>query len=223
MDHFRDFVKTLAEGLRSALAKLGSGKLHWKLAEIATEAVMIVFAVLVALGVEEWREERQLHRFADRARVAVDSELEHNLTEFERAESNLIDGRDRITNALQELIEVQRGKPGTSVELGFGLGFPEISTAAWRVAQVSQSAPYLDYDWLVERARQYDALERYLDFRDQVVTAIGSVTATQDDEDLGDTVVALRQVYGRFDILLQLHASLQEGMATYLRESDQLP
>lgn len=38
------------EKLRSALAKLGSGKLRWKLAEIAIEAVMIVFAVLVALG-----------------------------------------------------------------------------------------------------------------------------------------------------------------------------
>ncbi len=35
---------------------------------------MVVFAVLAAFGVEEWREERQLRRFADMARLreAVD-------------------------------------------------------------------------------------------------------------------------------------------------------
>ena len=218
-------VKTLAEELRSALAKLGSGKLRWKLAEIAIETAMIVFAVLVALGVEEWREERQLHSLADRARVAVDLELQQNLTEFRRAEAKLIEGREEIANAMQVVIEIQRGtRPSTDFELGFTLGFPEVSAAAWRVAQVSQAATYLDYDWLVERARQYDALERYLDFQDQVITAVGLVAATGDEEeDTDDAIIALRQVYGRLEILLQLHASLQEGMATYLRESDRLP
>ena len=213
-------MKTQAETLRSGLAKLGSGKLRWKLAEIAIEAVMIVFAVLVALGFEEWREERQLHSLADRARVAVDLELQHNLTEFERAEANLIDEQEKIANALQKLIEIQRGTPDTSsIDMGFTLGFPEVSTAAWRVAQVSQAATYLDYDWLVERARQYDGLERYLDFQDQVIAAVGVVVATADDEDMNDAITALRQVYGRLNILLQLHATLQEGMAGYLRES----
>lgn len=217
-------MKTQAEKLRSGLAKLGGGRLRWKLAEIAVEAVMIVFAVLVALGFEEWREERQLHRLADRARVAVDLELEHNLTEFERAEANLIDEQEKIANALQELIEIQRGMPDTdSTFMGFTLGFPEVSTAAWRVAQVSQAATYLDYDWLVERARQYDGLERYLDFQDQVITAVGLVVATADDEDMNDAITALRQVYRRLNILLQLHATLQEGMEAYLRESGRVP
>ena len=211
------------EKLRSALERLGSGKLRWKLAEITTEAVMIVFAVLIALGVEEWREDQQLHELADRARVAVDSELQHNLIEFERAEVNLIDAREQIATALEELIEAQRGNPDTSVEADFALNFPEVSTAAWRVAQVSQAAPYLDYDWLVERARQYDGLERYLDFQDQLIAAVGVVAATGDDEDVDNTIVALRQVYGRLDILLQLHASMQVGMATYLQEGDRLP
>ena len=205
--------------------KFDRGELRWKLAEIAIEAVMIVFAVLLALGFEEWREERQLHTLADRARVAVDLEIEHNLTEFERAEPSLIDGREEIATALQELSAIQRGTPpSTDFGLGFVLGFPEVSTAAWRVAQVSQAATYLDYDWLVGRAREYDQLEQYLDFQDQVVTAVGSVAAIGDPyEDMDGVITALRQVYGHLDIVLQLHASLQEGMSTYLRESDRLP
>ena len=117
------------------------------------------------------------------------------------------------------------GSRGTSLELAFGLSFPEVSTAAWRVAQVSQAAPYIDYDWLVQRARQYDALERLSGLPRQVIAAVGDVVAAtgDDDEDVDDAIVALRQVYGRLGILLQLHASLREEMATYLRETHRLP
>ena len=44
----------------STMAALTGEKVRWRFAELATEALMVVFAVLVALGVEEWREERQL-------------------------------------------------------------------------------------------------------------------------------------------------------------------
>ena len=40
----------------SAMVALTGEKVRWRFAELATEAVMVVFAVLVALGVEEWRE-----------------------------------------------------------------------------------------------------------------------------------------------------------------------
>lgn len=45
---------------------------------------MVVFAVLAALGVEQWREDRQLQRFAEGAREAVDLEIRQNLEEFRR-------------------------------------------------------------------------------------------------------------------------------------------
>ena len=45
---------------------------------------MVVFAVTVALAVEEWREERQLQEFADRARAGVIAEVRANIDEFER-------------------------------------------------------------------------------------------------------------------------------------------
>ena len=47
--------------------------------ELALEATMVVFAVLVALALEEWRQERRLQGFADRARSSVVAELEANL------------------------------------------------------------------------------------------------------------------------------------------------
>ena len=198
---------------------LGGDRVRWKLAELATEALMVVFAVLVALGVEEWREERQLREFADRARAAVDQEIERNLAEFRSEGPSLIDGRDSMRSMLQTLRDAQeardRGESGNATA-DFAFDFPDISTAAWRVAQTSQAAPYFDYDWVIERARHYDGLETYLDLRDEVVDEISSLIASRD---MDASVVVVRRLYGRLEVLVQLHEGLQEDMEEYLGES----
>ena len=195
---------------------LGSDRVRWKLAELATEALMVVFAVLVALGVEEWRDERQLREFADRARAAVDQEIEQNLAEFRSEGPSLIDGRDSMRSMLQTLRDAQeardRGESGNATA-NFAFDFPDISTAAWRVAQTSQAAPYFDYDWVIERARHYDGLETYLDLRDEVVDEISSLIASRD---MDASAVVVRRLYGRLEVLVQLHEGLQEDMEEYL-------
>ena len=91
----------------STLAALGGEKVRRRLPELATEALMVVFAVLVALGVEEWREERQLRAFADRARAAVDLEIQQNLDEFRSAGPGLSEGRETVATVLQALLEAR--------------------------------------------------------------------------------------------------------------------
>lgn len=154
-------MKTPTGALRSALARL-----RRKLADIAIEAVLIVFAVLVALGVGEWHEERQLHRLPDRVRVAVDLENKRNPTELAHAQASLIAAREKIANIFKGLIEAQRGTlRDTSPDQEFALEFLAVSAAAWRVAQAGQAVPYLDCDRLAERAECCDALENALTCR----------------------------------------------------------
>ena len=201
----------------STMAALTGQKVRWRLAELATEAAMVVFAVLVALGVEQWREERQLRAFADRARAAVDLEIQQNLDEFRRTGTGLTDGRERTGTALRALLQVQRGEMVSgSVELDLGLDLPDISTAAWRVAQASQAAPYFDYDWVIERARLYDDIERYLDVTDEVMRDLSALAGSMVAQDVDTSVAALQPLFGRLEILGQVHAHLQEGMEEYL-------
>lgn len=136
----------------STMAALTGKKVRWRLAELATAALMVVFAVLVALGVEEWRQERQLRAFADRARAAVDQEIELNLEEFRNTESNLIEGSETVATLLRALLEVRESGESGSIEDSLSFDEPEISTAAWLVAQASQAAPYFDYDLVIDRA-----------------------------------------------------------------------
>ena len=201
----------------STMAALTGEKVRWRLAELATEAAMVVFAVLVALGVEQWREERQLRAFADRARNAVDLEIRQNLDEFRKTGPGLAEGREQSETALQALLRVQRGETVSgSVELNLGLELPDISTAAWRVAQTSQAAPYFDYDWVIDRARQYDGLERYMDVTDEVMRDLSALAGSSVAQDVDATVAALQRLFGRLEVLVQVHANLQQDMEEYL-------
>ncbi len=213
----------------ATMAALGGDKARRRLPELATEALLVVFAVLVALGVEEWREERQLRAFADRARAAVDLEIQQNLDEFRSDGPGLIDGRDNVGNTLQQLREAQEMSPDEegSVDFSFRFDFPDISTAAWRVAQSSQAAPYFDYDWVIERARQYEGFETYLGARDQVLDAMSALFMGEmefmGERGLDQGVIAVQRLYGRLEILVQLHQALQEDMEAYLGETEAEP
>ena len=203
----------------STLAALGGTRVRRRLPELATEALMVVFAVLVALGVEEWREERQLRAFADRARAAVDQEIELNLDEFRSTESNVVEGSETVATVLQALLEARESGESGSVEHSFTFSEPEISMAAWRVAQASQAAPYFDYDWVIGRARHYELLERYADLWDQFLEGLASVGAASFTSDLDAAVTAFSRTQGQLAILVQLHEQLREQMEAYLGES----
>lgn len=187
------------------------------LGEIAIEALMVVFAVLAALGVEEWRETRQLRAFADRARAAVDLEIGENLAEFRRAEPGLIAKRDEMEAALGALARMQRGEPLESgLELTFEWDLPEISTASWRVAQSSQAAPYFDYDWVIARAREYERLERYLVVLTRTTEDLIELQGSAAIRDIEQVGAGVRRLYGRLAVLVQLHEGLRADMEAYL-------
>ena len=200
----------------ATMAALGGDKVRRKLPELATEALMVVFAVLVALGVEEWREERQLRAFADRARAAVDQEIELNLEEFRNTESRLAEGSESVATLLRPLLEARESGESGSVEGGFTFAEPEISMAAWRVAQASRAAPYFDYDWVIGRARHYERVERYADLWDQFMEGLAAVDAASTANDLDAIVTALSRTQGQLRIIRQHHEQLQEQMEGYL-------
>lgn len=172
---------------------------------------MVVFAVLAALGVEQWREDQQLQRFAERAREAVDLEIGQNLDEFRRTGPALPARRDEMAAALRNLLGAQRGEPSGAVELTFEWSFPDASSAAWRVAQ-----PYFDYDWVLARSREYDSLARYQEVLNESVLALSSLSGSVAADDLDEIVTGVQHLYRLLNVLVQLHESLQADMETYL-------
>jgi hypothetical protein len=172
---------------------------------LALEALMVVFAVLVALGFEEWRDERQMRQFADRVHAAVIAEVQANLEEFRTTGPGL-----RSTQAL--LSEVLSKRDISALEDRFSLTFPDFSSAAWRAAQASQAAPYLNYDWVIQVSRAYEAYDIYARIADQIIDATSSIMGGS------PTLDGIGAIQGRLVILTEVHRQVEERLELLLAD-----
>lgn len=173
-----------------------------RLPELALEALMVVFAVLVALAVEEWRDERQMHEFADRARMGVVTELRANLDEFEETGPGLLATDAMLREVTQE--------EDFSLLANFNLGLPDFSSAAWRASQASPAASYFDFDWVIEVPRAYETYEVYSRMADQVIDEVSSPSTTGVDR--------VRAILGRLATLTGGQVQVQERLEDAVSE-----
>jgi len=177
----------------------GSGAALRRLPALLLEAAMVVFAVLVALGVEEWREGRQRAEFAARVRASVEREIEANLDEFETSGVGLERTARQMAEALRaEDVSLLRGH--------IELTLPDFSSAAWRAAQASEVTRELDFDWLIDVSRAYEAYDTYRRIGDAVIDKLSDVM-------VGDpTLDEIAAVQGRLLILVSVHGQVVERL-----------
>ncbi len=194
-------------------------KLPERVLDLAIQAILIVFAVLLALGVEEWWDERELLATAAEARHAVEVEIERNLAELQEAEVGLSAGIAAVDRLVALLRQAQReGAPLDALgesEAELNLPYPRISTAAWRVAQTSRAAPYLEYGWLIQRATLYDSFERYAMVWDWIVEDAANVAGIGED-DVEVALSKLRRLQGHLIVLGRIHTALQDRIRGHL-------
>ena len=207
-------------------ARLAGAKPPERLGELAIQAILIVFAVLLALGAEEWWDERELLAIAAEARLAVELEIEGNLAELKGAEAGLTVGTAAVDRLVALLRQAQReraplaalGEPQVEVDLPY----PRISTAAWRVAQASRAAPYLEYAWLIERAKLYDSFERYAMVWDWIFEDAAAVAGIGED-DVDVALSKARRLQGHLVVLGRIHMALQQRTKEYLENGAAVP
>ena len=197
------------------LARFRAARLPERLVDLSIQAVLIVFAVLLALGLEEWWDERELQAIAAEARLAVELEIENNLAELNGAEAGLTSGIAAVDRLVALLRRAQRdGLPLEALDesqVEVDLPYPRISTAAWRVAQTGRAAPYLEYGWLIEQAKLYDSFERYAMVWDWIVEDAANVAGVGED-DVDVALAKVRRLQGHLIVLGRIHAALQERL-----------
>ena len=176
-----------------------------RIGELAVEAAMVVFAVLVALGFEQWRDEQRLIDLAARARAAVVAELRANLEEMQGAERNLLGAQERLESVLAERdLELLGGD--------LELTLPEISDAAWQAAQGSEAAPVFDYDWVISTARTYEVLEVYTSTSERIIEAMAGLIGRE------PTLEATAELFSWLLILNGVHGQAVDRLQTALAE-----
>jgi hypothetical protein len=103
-------------------------RLREKLPELLLEAVSVVFAVLLALAVDEWRETRSREALAARARASILEEIRSNESELRNTRDN---HRALLPQVEEALLQIQQ-KRDTSLQFNFKIAL--LSSAAWNTA-----------------------------------------------------------------------------------------
>ena len=159
-----------------------------RLPEILIEAVFTLVAVLLAFAVEEWREERELDRTAQEARVAIVQEIKHNHGQLLASRQETLDLIEALKAALATP-EIMGSANFQEICHGFELAL--LSSAAWQSAQSMDAARRMDYGWMLQAARAYELQAMYEQAQRDAVEANTILKATQDGAITADIVLAL--------------------------------
>jgi hypothetical protein len=185
--------------------------LRAKLPELAVEGLSVMFAVLLAFAVDQWREDRGNAQLAARARESILAEITANRGE-------LLDSRSQHEDLMQHLTEnLEQIEAGESSEIRVDFSFSLLSSAAWQTAQVTQAAHHLDYEWIIRVSRLYDLQEQFRESQSAILDQIGNFGAAA--AQAGDVGPVLAALAGRVEILLDLQDGLIEAYETILGEA----
>ena len=173
-----------------------------RLPEILIEALFMLVAVVLAFAVEEWREERELDRLAEEARVAI-------LQEVARNRDELLESRQKIVDAIASLEAAlaasEQGKPGPH-ELSVDLELAVFSSAAWRTAQATESSRRMDYAWMLQTSQAYELQAMYQEAQWSAVETLVTLRTTDDDA----AQATSRALLGRIRLLTSLGEALED-------------
>lgn len=118
--------------------------------KVGLEILSIVFAVLLALGLNHWREERT-------QQAAADQSLTNILVEVHQNRRSLNDDLDDFRTSLRKLeaakAEIENGKAKSS---GLSFHMPLLSSAAWDIANTTGAVGRFDLALLIELSALYD-------------------------------------------------------------------
>ena len=128
-------------------------RLREKLPEIVFEGLFVVFAILLALAADEWREDRQNAEIAERAMNGIETEMLANRVELLNSRGPNLE----LLGRLQAEVEDDDAATNLNVQFEYSL----LSSAAWQTAQVTQAVHYADYNLVQQIAKLYDLQELF--------------------------------------------------------------
>ena len=183
------------------------GLLKAKGPEVFLEALFVVFAVLVALAVDEWAQDRELRERAEQARSAVISELTRNQEELAGGSESTVAMLGSITEALERI------RAGEELEgLGVSGELPDFTDAAWEVALVTGAVARMDYDWVLETARVYELQDLVWELQTEFVSYFAQVAVRRPGEE------PFTKLQGQLAMLASLHQELSRRYSDLLGE-----
>ena len=178
----------------------------------AYEMVSIIIGVLIALGVDEWNEDRQNHERARTALINIQNEAKMNLSILE-----VLHPRNMEAFAVVQT-ESSEDDSATIVP---GL---QLQDVAWKTLMSNGISVHVDYDELYQVAEIYSIQQIYKDFANQFVEQI-MVTRSMsivNGNPLSDSDIITASVE-LLTLLMGIEEQLQNHLTEFLDERSSEP
>jgi len=146
--------------------------------KLLAEVVSVVFAVLVALGIDQWWEGRENQAMARVSLEAVTREIRENRAQLEDM-GNMPPVAEMMADLDSVIGDFERGDRPRDASVNYDLAL--LSSAAWETAQLNRATQFLPLDQVVTLARLYEFQRYYERAQDEVFDALSGLRASGDD------------------------------------------
>lgn len=159
---------------------------------------MVVFAVLVALAVDEWRAERELDGQVLRARTAIEAELRANRNELEQSLPTVLATYEEV-GAMADRLR----SGGESPTWALQALLPDFSDAAWETARSTGVMAHMDYSWVLATARVYETQSLARLTQNKLLGALGTTVVREPE------LERVLDLQGQLFMVLQMYDGLE--------------
>ena len=141
------------------------------------EFISVSFAVLIALLVNQWREDHNNGKLAEKAIFNIKQELHEN----KDAMDILIPSHKSILSQIDSIIG-RKEKNISTVDSNISIDVTLISSSAWEMAEITNAIFYLDFDDANKMAKVYNLQSYYESIIKQFI--LKNSYSYQSDQDL---------------------------------------
>jgi hypothetical protein len=181
---------------------------------LVIEVFSVVFAVLLALGLNNWWKEKSNERLGREALANIVMEMKNNMTDLDSAVVHLQIQLDSL------ILQEENYKNGIDSSLSFGYSQSLLSTTAWQTANITQAVLHIDPEIIMEIASLYEVQKVYADFGTQYFKQYSSLEFNKKENRLN----ALRSNINQIKISLSISRQLREDYDNFFEEyGDRLP
>ena len=180
------------------------------IAQIAFEFLSIVFAVLLALGLNSVKQNIDAKTEADKIKKAIVNECRLNLS---RVDSTTAKNKD-YAEYLDSLIQLDNEDIGGFY---FAYDFELLTSSAWKLSQNNLVTNNLPDTFLMEAAVIYQTQSFYQNFSEKTFQSIGALIAQQEGLEPADMALSM---YYNVAVINNVAEGLRQDQKEFLNKYD---
>lgn len=173
--------------------------------DLLLEIASVVFAVLLALAVDEWWEEREDVERARETTRALVQEIRQNRAQLLRGPVRG-EASDQLAALDSAIASYRRGSEPSDVSVNWNVAL--LSSAAWETARMTGATQEMPLDRVIDLAQLYEFQGYFERNQDELTSAIADLGSRMESEPV-ETLIGFRARYGTASALRRSLATSQ--------------